>query len=175
MFLGIFTHVKTYEFNAKFTCQYLADLCLTHTCRPHEEKWGDRLVWLHKSGFWHHNGTYHFLDSLILTIDIAAYALVEILQGIVILACKCVSVNTTNFNENLFYYILTNLLIACSFGLSVLIKERILLQISTSLIDYVNSLVGKETVAYAGITLLNGIFYSLLIILHTVMLLVDRE
>ena len=37
MFLGIFTHIKAYELNAKLTCQHLAHLCLTHTCRPHEE------------------------------------------------------------------------------------------------------------------------------------------
>ena len=104
-----------------------------------------------------------------------AYAFVKILEVIVILACKGICINATNLNEYFLYDILINFLIACSLWLSTLVEERILLQICTCLVDDINSLIRKKTVADTGITLFNGIFHSLLIIFHTVVLLVDRE
>ena len=70
MLLRIFAHVEAYQFDAQFLGQHTSHLCLSHTCRTHEEQRGQRLVVVQQSCPRHLHSLNDLTNSLVLAVDL---------------------------------------------------------------------------------------------------------
>ena len=93
MLLGVFTHVKAQQLDAKFLRQYTRHLGLADTRRPDKQQRGERFVIVEQAGLRQLYGFHHLSDGLVLTIDFSQQTRCQCLQltAVVCLAdSKCI-------------------------------------------------------------------------------------
>ena len=173
--LGVFAHVETYEGDAQFLRQHLADLGLAHAGRSDKEERRHGFPRLCESGLRHHHSAYHAVDGSILAIDFAGDASRQSLQFVVALRSKGLGIDATDIGEDVADDLLADLLITFRLGKTLLVEQGVLLEVGSGLVDDVDGLVGKETVVDEGIGLLHGIAYGFAVVAHAVMTFVTGK
>ena len=136
--LGVFAHVEPDKLHAHLAGEHLGHFGLAHTRRTDEQQRGKGLVVVEQAGLRHLDGFDHLAHGLVLTVDAGRHALVQRLQGGVVVVLHRHGVDLAHLGEYLGNQCLVDHPTAVGGGMQF--------AVGAGLVDEVDGLVGQETV-----------------------------